>query len=129
MSFCIIDGFDNRLLGEKLLLLLKKFPAVLMNQATDVMEFIYITSNIYGRQDFYGNLVFYQLFFTYECLAKKFVLFMIFIAQALMIIVFRLNNSYYFFFRFMLLVNTPLQCMLQTVVQSWWLNTLMLLRW
>lgn len=99
MSFCIIDGFDNRLLGEKLLLLLKKFPAVLMNQATDVMEFIYITSNIYGRQDFYGNLVFYQLFFTYECLAKKFVLFMIFTAQALMIIVFRLNNSYYFFFQ------------------------------
>ncbi|PVD38123.1 hypothetical protein C0Q70_00734 [Pomacea canaliculata] len=46
------------LLGEKLLLLLKKFPAVLMNQATDIMEFIYITSNIYGRQDFYGNLVY-----------------------------------------------------------------------
>ncbi|KAK7113111.1 hypothetical protein V1264_012460 [Littorina saxatilis] len=46
------------ILGEQLLQLIGRYPVIMVEHVADITEFINITNNMRGRQNFYGNLVF-----------------------------------------------------------------------
>lgn len=51
-------GFHGyRILGEQLLQLVDEYPSIMAVHVTDIIEFVQITNNMRGRQNFYGNLV------------------------------------------------------------------------
>lgn len=46
------------IMGEQLLHIVDKYPSIMVSQASEIIEFIQITNNMWDRQDFYGNLVY-----------------------------------------------------------------------
>lgn len=54
---CIIEYLCCRVLSENLLHLLKKHPETLLDQASEIKDFLISPRNISGRKEFFANLV------------------------------------------------------------------------